>query len=149
MGRLAADVILFEPCYCFQGNKVLKGFSYTVMILAVVSLAMYYPEYFISIGDFKVQRLLIPSLQVIMFGMGIELSLKDFANVIKMPKGIIIGVICHYTIMPLVGLLVARLFNFPPEIAGGIILIGCCPSGLASNVMSYLARAKPGAFLFL
>jgi bile acid:Na+ symporter, BASS family len=126
----------------FRGNKVLKGFSYTVMILAVVSLSMYYPKYFVSIGSFKVQTLLIPSLQVIMFGMGIELSLKDFANVIKMPKGIIIGVICHYTIMPLVGLLVAKLFNFPPEIAGGIILIGCCPSGLASNVMSYLARAN-------
>src|SRR4029079_12531160 len=78
----------------------------------------------------------------IMFGMGTELSLKDFANVIKMPRGIIIGVVGHYVIMPLVGLAIARLFNFPNEIAAGIILVGCCPSGLASNVMSYLARAN-------
>src|SRR3954466_2875227 len=59
-----------------------------------------------------------------------------------MPRGIIVGIVCHYTIMPLVGFGVASLFNFPKEIAAGIILVGCCPSGLASNVMSYLARAN-------
>jgi BASS family bile acid:Na+ symporter len=77
-----------------------------------------------------------------MFGMGTELSLKDFANVIRMPKGIIVGVLFHYIIMPLIGFTIASLFNFPKEIAAGIILVGCCPSGLASNVMSYLARAN-------
>jgi BASS family bile acid:Na+ symporter len=77
-----------------------------------------------------------------MFGMGTELSLKDFAAVLRMPKGVIIGVICHYTIMPLVGFTVAHLFRFPPEIAAGILLVGCCPSGLASNVMAFLARAN-------
>ncbi len=77
-----------------------------------------------------------------MFGMGTELSLKDFAQVLRMPKGVFLGVICHYTIMPLVGFLMATLFHFPPEIAAGIILVGCCPSGLASNVMSYLAKAN-------
>ena len=59
-----------------------------------------------------------------------------------MPKGVIVGIVCHYTIMPLVGFAVAHLFNFPGEIAAGIILIGCCPSGLASNVMCYLAKAN-------
>jgi BASS family bile acid:Na+ symporter len=59
-----------------------------------------------------------------------------------MPKGIIVGVVCHYVIMPLIGFTIANLFNFPREIAAGIILVGCCPSGLASNVMSYLARAN-------
>jgi BASS family bile acid:Na+ symporter len=59
-----------------------------------------------------------------------------------MPRGIIIGVVGHYVIMPLVGFTVAKIFNFPNEIAAGIILVGCCPSGLASNVMSYLARAN-------
>jgi BASS family bile acid:Na+ symporter len=86
--------------------------------------------------------LIVPLLQVIMFGMGTELSIKDFNNVLRMPKGIIVGIVCHYTIMPLIGFAVANLFNFPSEIAAGIILVGCCPSGLASNVMSYLARAN-------
>ncbi len=77
-----------------------------------------------------------------MFGMGTELSIKDFTQVLKMPKGVVVGIVCHYTIMPLVGFTVAHLFNFPGEIAAGIILIGCCPSGLASNVMCYLAKAN-------
>lgn len=126
----------------FRGQPFLKGFVFTVTILAVVSLAMYYPQYFVTVGGFKLSGLIVPLLQVIMFGMGTELSLKDFAQVLRMPKGVIIGVICHYSIMPLVGFGLARLFGFPPEIAAGIILVGCCPSGLASNVMSFLARAN-------
>lgn len=126
----------------FRSNKFLKGLSYTVMIMTVVSIAMYQPQYFRTVGDFKLSALIIPLLQIIMFGMGTELSLKDFANVVKMPKGIIIGVTCHYIIMPLVGFAVAKLFNFSNEIAAGIILIGCCPSGLASNVMCYLAKGN-------
>lgn len=126
----------------FRTYATLKGFSFTVMIFAAVSLAMYYPQYFLQVGDFKLSKLIIPLLQVIMFGMGSELSLRELAVELRKPKGIIIGVICHYTIMPLVGYMLASLFNFPPEIAAGIILVGCCPSGLASNVMAYLARAN-------
>lgn len=126
----------------FRGNQFLKGLSYTVMIIGVVSFAMYQPQYFISIGNFKLSSLIIPLLQIIMFGMGTELSLKDFVNVVRMPKGIIVGVVFHYLIMPLVGFSIATLFRFPPEIAAGIILVGCCPSGLASNVMAYLAKAN-------
>ncbi|WP_121357418.1 bile acid:sodium symporter family protein [Flavisolibacter nicotianae] len=126
----------------FRSNQLLRGLSYTVIILGVVSLAMYHPQYFKTIGDFKLSALIVPLLQIIMFGMGTELSLKDFAQVLRMPKGILVGIVCHYTIMPLVGFAVASLFNFPSEIAAGIILVGCCPSGLASNVMCYLARAN-------
>jgi len=126
----------------FRGNKFLKGLSFTVMIIGVVAFAMYHPQYFITIGDFKLSNLIIPLLQIIMFGMGTELSLKDFANVVRMPKGIIVGGVFHYLIMPLLGYTIANLFNFPNEIAAGIILVGCCPSGLASNVMAYLAKAN-------
>lgn len=126
----------------FRDNKVLRGLSYTMVIIGVVSLAMYYPQHFKTVGSFKLSALIVPLLQIIMFGMGTELSLKDFALVLKKPKGIIVGIVCHYTIMPLVGFAIASLFNFPSEIAAGIILVGCCPSGLASNVMSYLARAN-------
>ena len=126
----------------FRSSALLKGFSYTIMIFAAVSLSMYYPEYLLQVGNFKLSRLIVPLLQVIMFGMGTELSIKDFRDVVKMPKGILIGVICHYTIMPLVAFALVNTFNFPKEIAAGIILVGCCPSGLASNVMSYLAKAN-------
>lgn len=126
----------------FRGNQILRGLSFTVTILGMVSLAMYYPQHFITVGNVRLSSIVIPLLQVIMFGMGTELSLKDFANVIRMPRGIIVGVLCHYIVMPLVGFAIANLFNFPGEIAAGIILVGCSPSGLASNVMSYLARAN-------
>lgn len=126
----------------FRGTPNLKGFSFTIMIFAAVSLAMYYPQYFIQAGSFKLSKLIIPLLQVIMFGMGSELSLKELSSVLKTPKTIAVGVICHYTIMPIIGFTLATVFDFPKEIAAGIILVGCCPSGLASNVMSYLARAN-------
>jgi bile acid:Na+ symporter, BASS family len=126
----------------FRGYELLKGYAFTIMIFAAVSAAMYYPQYFIQVGDFKLSKLIIPLMQIIMFGMGTTLSLKDFARVMQMPKGVIIGVVAQYSIMPFVGLLMTIIFSFPPEIAAGIILIGSCPSGLASNVMSYLARAN-------
>jgi BASS family bile acid:Na+ symporter len=126
----------------FRGHKFLKGFSYTIMIFSSVSLAMYYPGYFTTIGNFNLSVVIVPMLQLIMFGMGTELSLKDFSRIVQMPKGVIVGVMCHYIIMPMVGFAVAHAFNFPPEIAAGIILVGCCPSGLASNVMCYLSRGN-------
>jgi BASS family bile acid:Na+ symporter len=126
----------------FRGNAFLKGFSYTLLIFAAVSLSMYYPDYFKSIGNFNLSLIIVPLLQLIMFGMGTELSLQDFSRILQMPKGVVLGVICHYTIMPMVGFGVAHIFNFPPEIAAGIILVGCSPSGLASNVMCYLSRGN-------
>ena len=135
-------IFFISLAIAFRSSTFLKGLSFTLMILAVVSLAMYHPQYFKTVGGFTLSAMIIPLLQIIMFGMGTELSLKDFANVIRMPKGIIIGVVGHYIIMPMIGFGVANLFNFPNEIAAGIILVGCCPSGLASNVMSYLARAN-------
>ncbi|WP_298741463.1 bile acid:sodium symporter family protein [uncultured Chitinophaga sp.] len=128
--------------FAFRGNVLLKGFSYTVMIFAAVSLAMYYPQHFIAVGDFKLSKLILPLLQIIMFGMGTGLRWADFQQLAKTPKSIGVGVIAQYSIMPLVGFVITRLFNFPPEIAAGVILIGSCPSGLASNVMSYLAGAN-------
>lgn len=142
LGGLLLMLFFVSLAIGFRGNKFLKGLSFTVIILAVVSLAMYYPEYFKTIGDFKLSALIVPLLQIIMFGMGTELSIKDFAQVVRMPKGIIVGIACQFTIMPLLGFGIATLFDFPGEIAAGIILVGCCPSGLASNVMSYLARAN-------
>jgi BASS family bile acid:Na+ symporter len=135
-------LFFFSIAIAFRGNRFLKGLSFTLIIIGVVSFAMYHPQYFKTIGTFKLSTLIIPLLQIIMFGMGTELSLKDFVNVVRMPKGIIVGVIFHYLIMPLIGFSIASLFHFPNEIAAGIILVGCCPSGLASNVMSYLARAN-------
>ena len=125
-----------------RGFQKFKGFSYTLWIFTAVIASIVYPQYFISVGDFQLKKLIVPLLQVIMFGMGSQMSFRDFAGVVKMPKGVLVGVISHYMIMPFIGFAIAGIFNFPPEISAGIILIGCVPSGLASNVMSFLAKAN-------
>ena len=125
-----------------RGNPVSKGFSYTIMIFAAVSVSMFYPEPFLRWGDFELKATIVPLLQIIMFGMGSQMSYRDFAGVARMPKGVLIGLGCQFTIMPVVGFLIATTFGFPPEIAAGIILVGSSPSGLASNVMSFIAKAN-------
>lgn len=126
----------------FRGYDALKGFAYTVMIFAAVTTALYYPTYFVSAGTFKFSSLITPLIQLIMFGMGTSMSVEDFVGVVKMPKGVMIGVVSHFLIMPAIGYTIASVSGFPPEIAAGIILIGCSPNGMASNVISYLAKAN-------
>jgi len=134
-------VVAAMVCMAFgvRGYGSLKAFSYTIWILTAVCLGMFYPQYFKSVGDFELKKLIIPFVQLTMFGMGAHMSLDDFKGVIKMPKGVLIGVSCHFLIMPLFAYMLSNLFSFPPEISGGIILIGCVSSAMASNVMSYLS----------
>ncbi|WP_234735368.1 bile acid:sodium symporter family protein [Tellurirhabdus bombi] len=116
--------------------------SFTVLIVVAVAVATYHPEYLLTWGDFELKRLIVPLMQVIMFGMGTIMTTDDFVGVIKMPRGIIVGLLAHYVIMPGVGFALANVFNFPAEIAAGVVLIGCVPSGLASNVICYISRAN-------
>jgi len=125
-----------------RGNPIAKGFSYTIMIFAAVTIAMLYPGLFVKWGAFELKATIVPLLQIIMFGMGSQMNYKDFSGVVRMPKGVIIGLACQFTIMPIVGFVIASSFGFPPEIAAGIILVGSSPSGMASNVMSFIAKAN-------
>lgn len=147
MGNLSGSGPLIIVCfalmaYGFSGYKSLNSYVFTTMIFAGVTLALYYPEHFIYVGGFKLTNLIIPLIQIIMFGMGTAMSINDFAAVVKSPKGVMVGVSAQLVIMPIIGYLLAKASNFPPEIAAGIVLIGCSPSGVASNVMAYLANAN-------
>ncbi len=137
-------LIIGLACFSLASNKIvkLKGFAYSFWIVTAVCVSMSYPGIFIGVGDFKFKVLIVPLLQIIMFGMGSQMSIKDFAGVIKMPKGVFVGVVCQFSIMPIVGITIATIFNFPPEIAAGIVLVGSSPSGMASNVMSFIAKAN-------
>ena len=123
-------------------TKNFSGFSFTFIILAAVTASLYYPEFFRGVGDYQFKSLIVPLLMIIMFGMGTSMSIKDFAAVVKMPKGVFVGLFCQFSIMPIVGFSLATLSGLPPEIAAGIILVGCSPSGLASNVMAYISGAN-------
>lgn len=123
-------------------DSVFKSFAFTLWIFASVSLAMFNPQYFIAVGDFQLSKLIVPLIQIIMFGMGTSLSVSDFSRVLKAPKGVSIGMVLQFSIMPIVGIILANTFNFPAEIAAGIVLVGASPGGVASNVMAFIANAN-------
>jgi bile acid:Na+ symporter, BASS family len=122
----------------------LKGYQYTAWIISAVVAGMLFPEAFKNWGgvNLRDKTLILVIIQLVMFGMGTHMSLKDFSGLASTGKGVLVGLFCHFSIMPLMGLLLTKIFHFEPEIAAGIILIGSCSSGLASNVMVYLAKAN-------
>lgn len=121
-------------------SERLKGYAFALWVFAFVGAALVWPGAFRSWGAFETKRLITPLIQVIMFGMGTGLSGADFLRVARMPGPVAAGLGLQYTIMPLTAYALARLFAFDAEVAAGIILIGCCSAGVASNVMSWLAR---------
>lgn len=126
----------------FQRHPVLKTFAFTFWVFAFFIGALFYPEVFRTWGSFKQSRLIVPLIQLIMFGMGATLSLADFGRALRMPRAVGIGMALQFTVMPLAGWAIAHAFGFDPEVATGIILIGSCSGGVASNVMAYLARGN-------
>jgi BASS family bile acid:Na+ symporter len=122
----------------------LRGYQFTAWIIAAVTAAMCFPQAFLKVGDFDLRNkwLILLIVQTVMFGMGTQMRLDDFTGVAKSPRGVVVGIVCHFSVMPLVGLALTKVFHFEPEIAAGIILIGSCSSGLASNVMAYLAKSN-------
>ena len=107
-----------------------------LMVLLVAALALFVPASFLWIHTWVIN----PMLGVIMFGMGLTLSPEDFHIVLKRPKDILIGCLAQFLVMPLLAWGLTRVFALPEELALGVILVGCCPGGTASNVITYLAK---------
>ncbi len=107
-----------------------------LLVLLVAAVAMFVPASFIWIET----KTINPMLGVIMFGMGLTLSPSDFKIVLSRPKDILVGCLAQFTIMPLLAWLLTLAFSLPKELALGVILVGCCPGGTASNVITYLAK---------
>jgi BASS family bile acid:Na+ symporter len=140
-GVALVAAMAFFALYC-QTKPSLNVFTFTFWVLAFTTAAMFHPAWFDSWGGFKLSRLNTLLIQIVMFGMGATLSVDDFLGALKMPKAVIIGMILQFTVMPLTGFAIAMLFAFEPEVAAGVILIGSCSGGLASNVMVFLARGN-------
>lgn len=138
---LVLFIMFYALAFSAQKSEKFKGLSFTLQIFAFVSFTLYFPEMFTDWG-FDTNKMIVPSIQVIMFGMGTKLNLGDFIREFKKPIVVIAGTIMVFVIMPLAGLLIIKIWNFPPEIAAGIILVGACPGGVASNVMAYLAKGN-------
>ena len=110
---------------------------FPLLILAGGALALFFPSPFTGLAAF-----INPALMLIMFGMGLTLTLPDFALVVRQPLPVLLGVVAQYVIMPLLGLGISLLLQLPPALAAGVILVGCAPGGTASNVVTYLAKGN-------
>lgn len=132
-------LLLVSLAYFVRSQKRLRGYTFTAWVLVCVGAAMFYPEAFVQWGEFKLELLIIPLTQLIMFGMGTTLSIADFVRVVKSPWPVFFGMVLQYSVMPLTGYFVAQSLGFDGEIAAGIVLIGSCSGGVASNLMAYLA----------
>ena len=106
------------------------------IVLAVAALSLFVPASLAWIGTWVIN----PMLGVIMFGMGLTLSANDLKIVLSHPKDILIGCLTQFTVMPLLAWGLTKVFSLPQELAIGVILVGCCPGGTASNVITYLAK---------
>ena len=108
---------------------------FTFWIIGFSLFTYVYPE------PFKRLTYLIPlALGVIMFGMGITLSGRDFKRVLLRPLDVVVGFILQYGFMPFAGFVLSTIFGLKPLIAAGVVLVGSCPGGTASNVITFLAR---------
>ncbi len=120
-------------------RRLYGKYNFTFWVLVFVTISMLHPAAFRSWFGTDLKILIVPLIQIITFGVGTTLSGGDFKNVLAMPGPVLIGIVLQFTIMPLVGYTITMTFGFPPEVAAGIILIGSVSSGVASNVMTYLA----------
>jgi bile acid:Na+ symporter, BASS family len=124
--------------YC-MGRPSLAPYAFTLSVFAFVAVSMYFPRTFSTWWGFDLALLIVPLIQIIMFGMGTTLSPADFARVLRMPWPVGAGLLLQFGIMPLAGFAIAKAFAFEPEIAAGVILVGSVAGGVASNLITYLA----------
>lgn len=116
-------------------NFATSTFAIWVIIFAILS-------FFIPSGFAWIAHHVSLLLGIIMFSMGLTLTIDDFKRVFTAPKIVFVGAFTQYTVMPLAAFALAKLFNLPPEVAAGVILVGCVPGGTSSNVMTFMARGN-------
>lgn len=122
-------------------NYMKKLFSYIseymgILVLLVAVFALLFPNLLSHVQPKLINYL----LGLVMFGMGLTLNLQDFKVVFSRPRDVIVGCLAQFTIMPLLAWGLSRLFSLDEALTLGVVLVGCCPGGTASNVITYLAK---------
>ena len=115
--------------------KLVSDYMGMLVLLSALA-ALLFPD---TLGHLK-PRLINPLLGVIMFGMGLTLKAEDFKVVFSRPRDVLVGCLAQFTVMPLLAFVLTKVFRLEPALAIGVILVGCCPGGTASNVITYLAK---------
>ena len=107
-----------------------------LIVLAVAALALFVPQSSLWIDTSWINYLLM----VVMFGMGLTMKPRDFALVFKRPKDILVGTAAQFIIMPALAFGLSKLFQLDPALTAGVVLVGTCPGGTSSNVITYLSK---------
>ncbi len=123
-------------------HSKMRTYSFATWVIGFVVVGLLFPKLFLELGPIKGVTLLPALIQIAMFGMGATLTLGDFERILRTPKPVAVGFILQFSCMPLLGWSISKLLNLPPEIAVGVILVGSCPGGVASNVITYLAKGN-------
>lgn len=125
-------------------NKLSDFAGKYMALLSIVfaAIGLFAPQVLLPLTTVKVGSMSLTNvlLGVIMFGMGMTLTVDDFRLVLRRPRDVLVGIVCQYTIMPLGAFVLAKLFGLSPDLAFGLVLLGCVPGGTASNVMTFLAH---------
>lgn len=111
--------------------------TFALWVILFAGLALVSPEAFVWLKAYITWM-----LGIIMFGMGMTMTIDDFKGVLNSPKAVFIGVVAQFVVMPCVAYFLCKIFQLPAEIAIGVILVGCCPGGTASNVITYMAKGN-------
>jgi BASS family bile acid:Na+ symporter len=136
-------ILLFTALAATAGRvRWLAGLGFTFTVLAFGATAFTFPAWFIAPGGFEMKQIITPLVQLILLCMGMTLTLADFTRVLSAPRAVVLGAVLQFSIMPLAGFTFATLFGLQKEVAAGLILIGSCPGGVASNVITYLAKGN-------
>jgi BASS family bile acid:Na+ symporter len=139
---LAVTAALGLSALAAYTSRHFKSLAFTIWVVAFIACALFYPDWFISWRGYELKRTIPPLVQLILFCMGMTLTFEDFGRVFKMPKAVLVGFGLQYTIMPIMAVTFAKIFRLEAEVAVGLILIGSCPGGVSSNVITYIAGAN-------
>jgi len=120
----------------------LRQHAFSFLVIAGAFASYCFPGPFVEIAGFRMSRLIVPFVQIIMFGMGTTLRPEDFVNILKRPWPVAVGVVLQFAVMPLLGCALAMAAGLDGEVAAGVVLIGSAAGGVASNVMAYIAGAN-------
>jgi BASS family bile acid:Na+ symporter len=123
-------------------NRKTRTYGFASWVVASVLIALISPPLYLAYLPIPYKEALTLLLQCAMFGMGATLTLQDFGRVLKMPRGVFIGLFLQFLIMPFLGWGLSKLMGLPLDIALGMILLGASPGGISSNVVTYLAKGN-------
>lgn len=119
-----------------------RAYGFASWVVVAVLAGLIQPSLYLSNLPLDYSKTLTVLLQVAMFGMGATLTAEDFVRILKMPKGILVGAVLQFSVMPFLGWAVSKLLLLPAELTLGMVLLGASPGGISSNVITYLAKGN-------